>query len=556
MPTDNYCRDAQLSLRRQSSISISLLIDSSPGGTSHGPYDDIVQGHHKKQKQRDIHVQGISFGIVLAIVSMLTFRTDKRHSNAATISILSEDVLLEMFDIYRKDYDPPRRTPDLPEAIWSWHILVHVCQKWRKVVFASPRRLNLEIRCTHGTPVRKNLDIWPTFPIHIEYLNYMTIKDVDEDNIIAALEHPDRVNAVSLGLTGPQLAKMVAVMQEPFPTLRHLYLTTRIVSNDVPVLPSEFLGRSAPCLQKLGLYGIPFPALPSLLLSASDLVSLEYFNIPQTGYVSPEAMVAGLAALTRLENLNIGFRSPNSRPDQMRLTPATRSLLPALTSFKFGGAREYLEDLVARIYAPLLDTILIDYFNQLVEFDVPELSRFISHSEHLKRATRCSLDFLPNYVSFTACPGHVLESPYEVPLYIYVHISCEGIDWQASHLTLVLSQISAMLPNTVHLLIDSGSTKPELDDLDDIEWPQLLRPFSSVKTMVVCKEFAGIVSCALEHISGAMATEILPALDMLCLEDQPVSSFDNFVAVRRDAGLPVTVVTTRSEFEERVMSDS
>jgi len=209
---------------------------------------------------------------------------------------------------------------------------------------------------------------------------------------------------------------------------------------------------------------------------------------------------------------------------------------------------------VARIDAPLLHSISIDYFNQLVEFEVPQLSRFIGHSENLKRATRCSLDFLPNYVSFTACPGHVLESPYDVPLYIYVHISCDGIDWQASHLSQVLSQISAMLPNTVHLAIDSSSTRPELEDMDDIEWPQLLRPFSSVKTMLVCKEYAGIVSCALEHISGVMATEVLPALDMLCLEDQPMSSVDNFVAVRRDAGLPVTVVGTRSEFEERVKS--
>jgi hypothetical protein len=469
--------------------------------------------------------------------------------------VLSEDVLLETFDICRRNYDPPMRNPDLPEAVWNWYILVHVCQRWRKVVFASPRRLNLQLRCTHGTPVRKNLDIWPTFPIDIRYHDYRAIKDVDEDNIIAALEHPDRVNAVSLSLTGPQLGKMVTVMQEQFPTLRHLFLTTHMSPHDVPVLPSEFLGRSAPCLQKFGLYGIPFPALPSLLVSASDLVTLEFFDIPQSGYVSPEAMVASLATLTRLEYLNIGFRSPNSRPDQILLTPTTRTLLPVLTSFKFNGAREYLEDFAARIVAPLLNSITIDYFNQLVEFEVPQLSRFIHHSENLKQATRCSLDFLPNYVSFTACPGHVLESPYEVPIYIYVHISCDGIDWQASHLTLVLRQISAMLPNTVHLAIDSSSTKPELEDMDDIEWPQLLRPFSSVKTMLVCKEYAGIVSCALEHISGVMATEVLPALDMLCLEDQPASSVDNFVAVRRDAGLPVTVVGTRSEFEEKVRAD-
>jgi hypothetical protein len=53
--------------------------------------------------------------------------------------------------------------------VWKWHTLVHVCQRWRQIVFASPRRLNLQILCTHGTPVRKNLGIWPAFPIAIDY---------------------------------------------------------------------------------------------------------------------------------------------------------------------------------------------------------------------------------------------------------------------------------------------------------------------------------------------------------------------------------------------------
>jgi hypothetical protein len=90
--------------------------------------------------------------------------------------------------------------------------------------------------------------------------------------------------------------------------------------------------------------------------------------------------------------------------------------------------------------------------------------------------------------------------------------------------------------------------------MDDIEWLQLLRPFSSVQTLFVSREFAGHVSRSLDDIPVVMATELLPALDMLCLEDQPVSSVHKFIAARSESGLPVTTVDTRKAFEERLMS--
>jgi hypothetical protein len=324
--------------------------------------------------------------------------------------MLSDDILLEIFDFCERNHDRGSRYVALPEAVWDWHILVHVCQKWRQVVFASPHRLNLRILCTHGTPVRKNLDIWPHVPIHIEYLrrktiegidedNSETIESIDEDNIIVALEHPDRVCSVGLDLlTGSQLRKVTTVMLVPFPALRYLFLSMDDIddiSNDDPlaVLPCELFERSVPRLQTIGLIGIPFPALPSLLLSTSDLVWLELLDIPETGYFPPEAMVAALAASTGLEDLRIGFRSPVSRPDEIYLPSVTRTVLPALTRFEFRGAREYLEDFVAQIHAPRLDSIIIEYFNQLVDFEIPQLWRFIDHSEALDRHMRCTVTF-------------------------------------------------------------------------------------------------------------------------------------------------------------------
>ena len=198
---------------------------------------------------------------------------------------------------------------------------MHVCQKWRQVVYDSPLRLDLRLL---KTPVQKNLDLWPTLPISIEYSHPDPYSNNRfEEDIVAALEQRDRVNTVDLrGVTWPQLRKIITVVQEPFPALTSLELSDNVLSGDswlddgsnvpvpvlCPVLPSEFLGGSAPCLQTIDLDGIPFPALPRLLLSTSNLVWLGLSNIPQTGYIPPEDMVLALATLTRLGTLQIGFQ--------------------------------------------------------------------------------------------------------------------------------------------------------------------------------------------------------------------------------------------------------
>jgi hypothetical protein len=53
------------------------------------------------------------------------------HGNV-TIGTLPDDVLLEVFCFYM----------DQSQDIEGWIMLVHVCQSWRNIVFASPRRLN------------------------------------------------------------------------------------------------------------------------------------------------------------------------------------------------------------------------------------------------------------------------------------------------------------------------------------------------------------------------------------------------------------------------------
>ena len=124
--------------------------------------------------------------------------------------------------------------------------------------------------------------------------------------------------------------------------------------------------------------------------------------------------------------------------------------------------------------------------------------------------------------------------------------------WQVSHLAQALDQISIILSNVVHFVIGYNSISPEPEGMDNIEWLQLLRPFSSVRTLFVSREFAGHVSRSLDNITAVMATEVLPALKMLCLEGEPPSSDHKFIAARSESGRPVLIVNTRRGFQERL----
>ena len=304
--------------------------------------------------------------------------TGESYGRETTIDVIPDNVLLEVFGFCRKDHHIY-----YVRVVWKWHFLVHVCRRWRQLIFESPYRLNLQILCTHKTPVRENLRIWPDFPIVIDCTySGRSVGPEGEDNVIAALEHPNRVCYVRLKVTSSELEKMVTLMQEPFPLLTGL----EIYSNDgrAPVIPARFLGGSAPRLQEITSFDIPLPALPTLLLSTSNLITLDLGRIPPTGYISPEAMAAGFASLTSLETLFIGFQSTTPRSNPIRSPPVTQIVLPALTSFTFIGACKYLEDFIARIESPQLDQIHIFYLDQLFDIPLAQLAKFLDRSIGLK----------------------------------------------------------------------------------------------------------------------------------------------------------------------------
>jgi len=445
-----------------------------------------------------------------------------------TIEVLPNTVLLEMFSFY---VDRLRDDAD------GWHTLVHVCRRWRFVVFDSPRRLNLRLLCTPKRP-RNMLDIWPPLPIVIDFAISRRLTDIV--NIIAALEQHCRVRKIHIRGSPNFLMEEFAAMKKPFPELTSLKLHSD--DENVPILRDSFLGGSAPRLHTLKLYGIPFPAVRKLPLSSRNLVTLRLWFIPHSGYISPEAMVTCLSALTVLKSFDLGFRSPRVGGGTQHVPPLTRNVLAALTNFTFKGNSEYLEATVSLINTPLLDHFKISFFNQLI-FDTPLLRHFISRTEIIKEHNRATVAFHTRRteVRFLRKEGTTIHEGL-----FFLEIPCTPMDWQLSSLAQLCSLSLPPLYTLEHLNILSYRLHWQ-DDIETTQWLELLYPFTSVKHLFVSDGLVPLVAPALQELAGERVTELLPMLQNLSFkglqQSKPVEeAIRQFIAARQLSGHPVAVL--------------
>ena len=465
-------------------------------------------------------------------LALLSLRCIDQFYRQVTAGILPDVVLLEIFDFYfGEDYG----TDD-------WHTLIHVCRRWRNAVFSSPRRLDLQLYCTPGRPVTVMLDIWPKLPIFVSYDDFAANTVGSADNVIAALKLKGSVSRIDLTVVSAVWEKFAAVMQDPFPVLEDLSLWSYC-----HVVPDSFLGGSAPRLRRLFLHDVLFPALPNLLLSATNLVSLSLWDIPHSGYISPEVMVTYISVLTRLEGLSLRFRSPRSHPGRAgRFLPRlTRTLLPAITYLAFKGVTEYLEDLVARIDVPSLENTNIMFFNQLV-FDILQFPNLVCRTEKFTVIDQADM-FLDDYrINITLSPKGGTVGPVKLKL----EVSCRKLDWQFSALAQICNSCLPTLPSLERLSMCESQYSPLLwqDDVENTQWLELLRPFATVKNLYLSKKVALCVASALQELSKERVTGLLPALQDIFIDGLQPSGlvhevFHKFVTTRgrQVSGLPVAL---------------
>ena len=451
------------------------------------------------------------------------------------IDILPDDVLLGIFDFYVND----RPSYENKIGTEKWQLLIHVCRRWRTLVLASPRRLNLQLFCTPDTPASDTLDVWPALPLIIR-----GVMGLNMDNIIAALKGSNRVCQVDLTFEGWQLENVLVAMQVPFPELTELRLRVFTCGETIPVIPDLFFDRSAPHLRHIILRGIPFPGLPNLLLSATHLVDLNLDNIPHSGYISPEEIVALISVLSSIETLSFGFQSPQSRPDPItrRLPPSNRSVIPTLRNLGFKGVVEYIEDLVTGIDAPQLDKLEITVFNQ-IDFDTPRLAQFINRTPKLGKREAI--------VQFTDSWSRIQLGLPQLPLppgTFQIGISCREPDWQLSSIEQVCNSSLHPLSTVEDLYIEHWYLKLVWKDdaIENTLWLQLLLPFTTVKNLYLYEEFAPGIAAALKELDGGRITEVLPSLRNIFVKGlEPSGPFQEkigqFVAARELSDRPITI---------------
>jgi F-box-like len=475
-----------------------------------------------------------------------------------TIGSLPDEVLLEIFQFYRAAVIDEFEFPG--DWHMAWPTLVHVCRRWRGIIFSSPLGLDLQIQCSPKTPVRKMLDVWPALPLAIELVSYEWERhepDWEErwDNVVAAMECRDRVREITFSdLSSSLWAQVSTMLQEAFPALTRVWL--RCDLGHVLALPDTFL---APRLQHLSLERIFLPSLRRFLLSTRDLTYLHLFEIPNDGYISPEAMVTSLSTLTKLESFAIVFISPTPQPKRRtRLPPpSTRTVLSALTNIVFQGVSEYLEVLAAQIYAPMLEGLVTHFFNQLV-FDIPQISWLIGNLRN-PRPSGLSLSFSQSgptqrdevgacfFWSRTGSLGGPGPSPG-----LYVSVLGKWLDWQVFSITQICNQILPLCSSVEWLNVEYGDwwtrEKPppsmQPDDMDHTRWLELFHSFISVKRLEISNELESFIAAALQGLTKESATGVFPTLNSLSIvgdtsDRAAQQGIEEFVNARQYSVYPV-----------------
>jgi hypothetical protein len=438
---------------------------------------------------------------------------------------LSDKVLLNIFR-YFLDASPQH-----------WPTLMQICRKWRRIVFDSPRALQLRLFFTHGTPVLKTLECWPTLPLVIQYGGSPVLDPPapeDEGSIVAALKQSDCVTSISLTVTR-SLLKNLSAIERPFSELEDLVLLSQ--NNRQLTLPGAFLW--GPRLRRLHLTSITFPTALQLLYSSKNLVDLHLHEVIYPSRSLPVILLSVLSEMVQLRSLSLHFLSTAK---QLTSPPPSGEpfLLPALTRFNFQGRKGHLESLVARIDTPRLGEIEVTFLNNS-DLDLCKLRTFLDQTGMPKSHRRAYIlaSDLAISISLTR-PGDDTYLKLRLPPSL-------GLLPVSDHVAQICAQFSAFLFNVEDLLIDV--TSRPWDRSESRQWLKVLDSFPRVKWFhLVGNLSADIVLRAL----NTRRETVLPALYKLYIPQHAsrraplTGAMVSFMSSRQLSGRPITV-----EYEQR-----
>ena len=384
----------------------------------------------------------------------------------------------------------------------------------------------------------------PPLPLIINFMDeFRDLSVEDEEAILLALQDRARVRRIGLMMPATNLLKPFAAMDGQFPVLERLFIWPKSEDNMTLMFPTGF---QAPHLRNFSLIYIVLPMRSPLLPIAVGLVSLGLLNMPSLTYFHPSNLVERLSSLPQLESLSIGFKSavPTRDVNGQLLHPiVTRTTLPNLRVFFFRGVSAYLDGLLARISAPLLQSLHIRLYNQLT-FTVPHLLQFMGRTENLRFGS-AKLSFYLDNLILTANGS----TQNRINL-LGVEIGCKHVDWQVSAAAQVFNALVPALSVVERLSLSyeehGASSEQQHNEVGRTQWREVLRPFSNVKVLQVADGLIRNLSRSLQPEVGETPLELLPQLKELVYYKggEPSDAFTSFLHTRQKAGHSVAFIHT------------
>jgi len=473
----------------------------------------------------------------------------RKHAKQPNISIhiLDDDSLVNIFNLCRPNVFEEDEYGGIQWCAWVqerwWYQLVKVCRRWRYLILGSTSHLGLCLVCTRGTPVVDMLAHSPPLPLIIDHddKNHDLTAE-DEEGIMFAFRHRNRVRRIFLVMPAPCLQKLITAMGDQFPMLEDLHMETPPHHDARLALPSTF---KAPQLRMLVLNHFVSPIGSPLLTTAVRIVSLSLRWVHPSTNLYPNHLFPALSCLPQLQNLEISFSSPvpNNREIERQLLgmPIIPHIaLPNLRFFHFVGVSAYLEALLSHMNAPLLKTLRVAFFNQL-SFSVPHFCQFLTATENL-RSSRVDFLFYHKAVAvflFVSAPSPTL----------HFRVGCDHLDWQVSSMAQIFSVLSPSSSAVVDLTLDYRShtlSSEWHNQAHPTQWRQLLGSFRNVETLRVHGGLVGELSRCLALDHGEPPSEILPQLKTLVcpIGSRDAQTFARFLNDREVAGLPIDLIET------------
>ena len=447
--------------------------------------------------------------------------------------MLDDDSLLQIFSCYRLEEGNNWKLRH------TWRKLTHICRRWRNLIYGSWHHLDLCLLLTNNSPSIGILSHLPPLPLIIDYSDRAgTLAQKDEDNVRFGLQQHGRLRQVVLQAPSSSFHMWIELMNNPFPRLWDLSLSTTTTEGINPMLPETL---QAPNLHRLSLHGINFSTGLPFLSSAVALSTLSLTHVGASSHFTPGHLVTQLQGLHHLEELSIGFATSIPLPgNEGGLLPAPnpRVTMPALRRLTFVGEDVYLDNLVAQIHTPLLERLTLTLFFDLI-YTIVNLTEFIRRTERFQCIV-AKVIFNKDTAFLNA--GHSEQQDIGK---LSLRVNCKRLDWQIDSAAQVYSALGKVLSAVEELSLDLDMDGVPLDwenTLDSVAWYELLLPFIGVKKLQIGSSLILQLSKALESLTGGLVLDLLPELHEfeVQLRINPAKiAFSGFIKTRESVGRPV-----------------